>query len=194
MVARALVKIGLNLLSDTCERTEVGPTTFPQAIDLVTGARAVTERIVSCCGFVRPSSVAALRHEGKHAFRILFDGVGWKVYSAFFSGRVCTMAMFPGPNRDDWCTADISEPYRTDETGVAEPWSVRRSRIMQPLSARVEHDFGRILLSLDLINLRSGDSRSEKVMRDEGDEKGEEVAARFGERMRRRQTRSLALL
>lgn len=70
-IVRALTKIGLNLIFDSVDRTEVGLKTFSPAIEFVQTGRGITPRFLALSGFVWADDMTFLKHgDGGHAFRL----------------------------------------------------------------------------------------------------------------------------
>jgi hypothetical protein len=154
---RSLMKLGINLIHDTCEHTTVTPDSFKDAIRLVMGAIGLNKRHFQVSGFVWPSDLRTLhRSDSGHSFRLIHDANTWHVFSSFFGGRVCTAIQFPGPSRESWTTADISTPLASDERDVSEDWEIQRHWFLIPTRYHVEWaDPSRIIPSVQLANAKS---------------------------------------
>ena len=54
------------------------------------------------------------------------------MYSSFFGGRMGAFVVFPGPNNEDWGSAEIVAPIKSPS------WEFKTTRIIQPLPVTVE--------------------------------------------------------
>jgi hypothetical protein len=144
---RGLMKIGLNLVAAVCGNTPVDQSTFLQVIRLIRGDMQVTPPLLQRCGFVRPEAVACIAAAGSHSFQLTHAGGHWHVYSSFFGGRIASYVMFPGPNKEDWRTANVVAPVKSKD------WRVTTSRIAQPMGVNVEwRESAKIVPTIQLLN------------------------------------------
>lgn len=155
-IIRALTKLGINLLRDTCQRTTVDHRSFSQAIGFVMGRSEPSINLFHQCGFIWPSDVAELhRDDGGHSFRLLHDSQRWRLYCSFFGGRVCATVRFPGPCNENWSTADISTPLASHERDVSPEWQVSRHRMLLPYPCHIEWTAPeRVIPSVELLNTK----------------------------------------
>jgi len=147
-VLRAVLKIGLNLLSHCCIETSLRHPEFKKWIGLVSGALPVRINHLKQCGFTRPYCVQNLFHTGKsHRFRIIYDSGIWKIYSSYFNGDAATYAAFRGPSFEDWVTMDLEMPLATGEIQV-----LTSTKLVLPMqTASIEwQDSGKICPSLQM--------------------------------------------
>jgi hypothetical protein len=135
---RALTKIAINLISDTCESTRVDSRTFPEAISFVLSGSNAHPSMFRDIGFVCPNEVAELhRNDAGHAFRIHFDRRTWTVYSSFFGGRVCSVVRMPGVSSEDWTSCDISTSIPVASAPAATTkWEILKSSLLRPISVK----------------------------------------------------------
>jgi hypothetical protein len=148
---RALMKIGVNFLAAYCKKTPVNPDTFRQAIRLIRGEVHAPPQLLMSNGFVRAEDIKVIKGEkGAHTFRLVYLDRRWLVYSSFFGGRLGAVVHFPGPNKEEWNTADITAPIGRKD------WTVTTSAIIQPLRVRIEwNDSARLCPSLRIHNANS---------------------------------------
>lgn len=149
---RALVKIGINLLSHICEKTEVNHRTFGNAVQFVMGAADLSVKRLHEFGFTYAADVSALRcPSDAHQFRLIYDARRgmWALYCAFFSGKLGAFICFPGTSREDWSTVDVIVPLGSPK------WQIDKTVILQPLKFRVEwKDLTKVIPALRCMNLR----------------------------------------
>lgn len=152
-VLRSLVKMGINLLrwKDVCTETEVDRDHFPAAVRLVTGEQAVSNRAFKNTGFVYADDLRPLEcPKDHHKFRLQYDRGIWRIWFAFFSGRIGAFVRFPGPSRESWCTADVRVPIGSRD------WSVHKSPILQPICVRIEwKELQKVIPSVPMENTRA---------------------------------------
>jgi hypothetical protein len=155
-LVRALTKIGLNLLFDTAERTDIGAKTFSAATSFVLTGRGPNPRFLSSCGFVWPEDIAFLRHaDGGHAFRLIHKRGMWNVMFSFFGGKAGAFVKFPGPSQEICQCAQGSTPLRSVSRDVNRDWQVFYPKFDFPVNLHV--DLGnpnRIVPSLKLFNVQ----------------------------------------
>lgn len=151
-VLRSLVKISLNLLWFVCEHTPVDREHFANAVQMVMGERRVARRLFDRNGFVDAVSNAVLEcPKDSHCFRLVHDSGWWNVHFAFFGGRIGAFVHFPGPNSENWRTADVVAPIQSSN------WHVRTFRLLLSLTPSIEwRDLNRMIPSLPLTNVQSG--------------------------------------
>ena len=131
MTLRALAKIAINILAEFCTNTPVNKNTFEDVVKVIVGRTPVTDNLLKMNGFVYPSDIESIKcPNGGHSFRLLYMDKQWHVYSSFFGGRIGTFVKFPGPNNEDWCSADLQAPLKSKE------WSKITSNILQPITVR----------------------------------------------------------
>lgn len=149
-VLRGLVKIGINLLYWSCDKTPVDRGTLEQPIKVVTGETPVRAGLLALNGFVHVDDIAALQCKpGEHHFRLVYDTRrgSWHIYFGFFGGRIGATVWFPGPSNEQWLTADITAPIENSN------WSVRKSPIYLPIRTRVEWaDLSKVIPSVPFVN------------------------------------------
>jgi len=150
-VLRSLIKIAINLLYYVCARTEVDRNHFAWAIRMVTGEQRVSSRAFAENGFVYANDLVTLGcPKNHHSFRLQHDRGLWRVWLAFFSGRIGAYVCFPGRSSETWRTVDVEVPVGDRN------WRVRTSPILQPLTARVEwKDLQKVIPSLPMENTRA---------------------------------------
>lgn len=146
---RALLKMGLNLIAAFCPNTPVDKETFKLANRIIRDeAGQITAKLFSANGFVWPSDIETIKAPGvSHSFRLTYLDGRWQVFFSFFGGQVGARVFIPGPNHEDWKTADIVSPLGSKE------WTVTKSAMILPLNAHVEWNDGkRIVPSFKLQN------------------------------------------
>lgn len=150
-IARGLIKTGINLLRFACKSTLVDREHFGEGIRVVTGERQLSDAALRDCGFVHATDLLPLDcSAGTHSIRLLSDGGVWRVWFAFFGGRIGAAASFPGPNEERWRTTDVTIPIGNGE------WIIRESPLLQPVRARVERkDLQKIIPSIPMTNTSS---------------------------------------
>jgi len=132
---RALMKIGVNALKDTCTKTEVNRHTFPDATDIVMRRRRLKKEIYFQFGFMNPELVSSLsrKNDNGHTIRLMHTSIVvpqlWTVIMTFFGGAMAAFVRFPGPNYEDWVTADISMPLRTAKGDLNKQWKVEKTAL-----------------------------------------------------------------
>ncbi len=152
-VVRALMKLAVNLLIDSCRRTTLNRKTIEPVIRFILGELAPPPGLLLSNGFVLPASVEVMgAHSQSHRFWLIHHGGEWTAVSSFFGGRVFASVRFPGPNREAWNFLEIEVPLDDDKSN----WS-RKDRIVTPyvrLSIEWE-DAGRLIPSVPLTNFQS---------------------------------------
>ncbi len=153
-ILRALVKLGINLLRECCERTTVDSHHFREATDFVLGKRAFPADLPRRCGFVRPDDFADLhRSDDGHSFRLTHSGNQWYLQCSFFGGCVCALVDFPGPSDESWCVLDVSTPLATGDRDITRDWTTTPRYIYTRQRYCVEWtDPSLIVPSIGLIN------------------------------------------
>jgi hypothetical protein len=148
---RALMKIGVNLLAAYCKKTPISTETFPKVIRLIRGDIHPTPVDVASNGFVRADGLEDIKGPpGTHTFRLVFVDGEWFVYSSFFGGRIGAFVHFPGPNKEDWNSAEIAAPIGS------KAWPFKESRLITPMRVRIEWtDSAKICPSLEIQNSKS---------------------------------------
>lgn len=133
-VLRALSKLAVNLLSHCCPNSPINRMELRDVIRVIRwGESAVSNELLSANGFVHALDIEPIKAGSvEHSFRLLHMDAQWYVYSSFFGGRIGSFVRFPGPNREDWCCADIMAPLRS------KAWTIRTSSILQPLKVHIE--------------------------------------------------------
>jgi len=151
MTLRALAKMAINILAEFCPNTPVNKNHFGDVIKIIVGDHPVTANLLKMNGFVYPSDIESIKcPNGGHSFRLLYMDKQWHVYSSFFGGRIGTFIKFPGPNNEDWRSADICAPLKSKN------WSKTTSNILQPFTVRHGwQDLKKIIPSAEMINLKS---------------------------------------
>ena len=126
-VLRALVKIGINLLSHICKRTSVNKYTFTSAVAFVLDDHGRGSSMADS-GFVRNEGAQAMGCPKRaHKFHLSY-GRNWALDCAFFGARIGATVAFPGPNHEWWRRAEITMP-------LGEPaLQIQTSRILVPRS------------------------------------------------------------
>jgi len=138
-LVRALTKIGLNLVYDTVDRTDVNSATFAAATGFVRKGTGPTPRFLRSCGFVRVGDLEFLQHgTGGHAFRLVHDGRLWKVMLSFFGGKVEAFVQFPGPCNERWTCAQGSTPLKSPNCDVSKQWTVSYPKVVFPVHLHVD--------------------------------------------------------
>jgi hypothetical protein len=111
---RVFIKIGINLISETCKNTVVDRSTFRPAIDAVLEEGVVTPTHLTENGFVAPAAFNVIHDvEGNgHSARLVFSRVlrRWTAYLSFFGGKMAAQVSFPGISNENWLTADVGAP------------------------------------------------------------------------------------
>lgn len=160
-IARALIKIGLNLLRYHCSNTEIDREHFPAATELVIGPRTDENFLTTRCGFLPPETLSFLAaQDGEHRFLIIHDGQLWTVYSSFFGGRVATQAQFPGPSNEKWKIVEVTVPL------FSKNWRFETRTIYPAFEAEIEwQDVPKIIPSVPLSNGRVEEIRVPKKKR-----------------------------
>jgi hypothetical protein len=141
VITRALTKIGINLLSHLCEKTPVNLFTFVEPVPFVLGELALDVRVYSRWGFVWPNDLAEIhRYDNGHAARVVYDTSKrmWIFYISFFGGKMAAMVEIPGPNTEDWLTADVSTPLSSKTVDVTKLWVEKKSKEFKPFDVHVE--------------------------------------------------------
>ena len=155
-IVRALTKMGINLLHDTCDHTIVNRETFSKAIAFVLGEFEVqpSNAMFRQSGFIRPADLDGLhRDDGGHFFRLVHDGGCWRLWSSLFGGRVCSTVRFPGPSYETWTTADIGTPLVSSDRDVSGEWRVSHYASLLPIRTHVEWtDPKRVIPSVEMLN------------------------------------------
>jgi hypothetical protein len=145
---RGLMKIGLNLLAASCEKTSINLNTFSQAIKLVRGEIALRPSFLGRHGFVRHGDLEAIKSPpGTHSFRVMYTDREWWVYLSFFGGRIGAHVSIPGPSKEDWNCADIVAPLNS------KAWTVSKRRLYLPMKVHIEWQSSKTICpSLNLLN------------------------------------------
>ena len=148
---RALEKIAINILAHICQNTPVNKTSFEHIIKVIMGQRLLTLQMWQRNGFVYPPDIDQIKcPNGGHSFRLLHTSGEWHVVSSFFGGRICSFTVFPGPNDEAWCTANIQAPIGKRN------WTITTSTILQPLHFHCGwKDMSKIIPSVEMVNTRS---------------------------------------
>jgi hypothetical protein len=147
-ILRALVKIGINLLSHICEKTIVSKDTFSEAIGFVLDDRGKGPSWGDS-GFVRNEDLQALNCPARaHKFRLTY-GPNWSLDCAFFGGKIGATVAFPGPNHESWARAEVTVPLGSVD------WRIERFQIVVPRRMSVEWDVTKVVPSILLKNVRS---------------------------------------
>ena len=112
---QAICKIGFNLLAFCCPSTPINLTTFPRTVRWITSGDYNPEfGDVQKFGFIRPAAVNELQCPPRsHKFRLVYDisSHTWKMYAAFFEGKVAAYVAFDGPHHETWSTMEVIAPY-----------------------------------------------------------------------------------
>lgn len=117
---RALMKLGLNLIAAFCPNTPVNHRSFADPIEVIRGEVQIPARVVSANGFVHAEDIHAISAPGNaHSFRLAHVDDQWHVFSSFFGGRIGTHIRVPGPNHEEWKSADIVAPLRSKNSEVS---------------------------------------------------------------------------
>ena len=148
-VLRALAKIAINVLAAYCPNTPIDNRHFGDVIKVIIGKTPVSSRLIRANGFVCASDIQPIRDSnGGHSFRLLHMKGHWMIYMSFFGGRIGAFVRFPGPNNEQWCSANIVAPLHSGE------WTFTLSPILQPLIVRTEwEDQAKIMPSVEMRNV-----------------------------------------
>lgn len=115
-IARAIAKIGFNLLAYHCVATNPCRSTFTRTVEWILEDKHADEFLnLKRHGFIDPSGLADFNcPSDAHKFRLMHDPTKniWKVYAAFFGGRAAAFAEFSGPNKESWAVMDVVAPIR----------------------------------------------------------------------------------
>jgi hypothetical protein len=137
---RALMKIGLNLLAAYCTKTPVDHLTFVRAVQIIRGEMQLQPEGFRRNGFVHAEDLHCIKAgDNDHSFRLMHVDGEWQVYASFFGGRAGAFVRVPGPNHEDWNSADIVVPIRSRK------WEFTPSPILRPMSVRVAWQGSRAL-------------------------------------------------
>lgn len=163
IIARALLKIAMNLMSQGLGGEFVNYRTFPEAIDFVLYDKPMEQRFLKGLGFVKPSDLKALHHQNKgHAARILNYNSFWVCMMSFFGGRIGAAAAFPGPYHPEIRTINFSMALKSSA------WEQKASCILQEIQFGVVNDPKLINPTYPLFNAKTamvGMPRSKNPMK-----------------------------
>ncbi len=139
---RALMKLGLNLIAAHCPQTPVNHQSFKNVIRIIRNeAGQIPLSLMLSNGFVHAEDVQAIKAPGNgHSFRLFHADGKWHVYSCFFGGQVGSYVQVPGPNHEEWRSADIVAPLGSKD------WKVSTSHILPFMKPRVEWNDGSIVM------------------------------------------------
>lgn len=148
---RAMAKIAVNLLAHCCEKTPVNCDSFGPVINVIRGKDHVNPALFTRNGFVQPDLLGQIKVQNNaHSFRLVHLDGNWIVYSAYFGGRVGTIVVFPGPNFEEWITADLTVPLNSRQ------WTLRTSPLLQPLKVKpLWKGLDQIIPSAEILNVES---------------------------------------
>lgn len=166
-VLRALTKIGINILYDCCERTEVDYRHFPGAIGFVLGSKRPGKSLIDTSGFVSPKDLSDLhRQDGGHAAKLYYQTGIWTIEISFFGGRICAVVRIPGPSREEWQWCKVGTPLKSKERDVSSEWLVTTGKLFVPRRYHINwNDPDVIIPGLELVNTR-GQLKSVRVTRE----------------------------
>ncbi len=132
-VLRALMKIGLNLIAAYCSRTPVNCRTFAHAIRVIRGEVQITHAMIQANGFVHARDIQGIKGSpNEHSFRLIHVDRVWHIYSSFFGGNIGAYVQLPGPNHEEWNSADVVAPMKS------KTWTFTTSRILPIMTTHVE--------------------------------------------------------
>jgi hypothetical protein len=135
MVLRALVKVGVNLLSYVSSPTAVNRGTFPQATMFARWGQDWMPEPRSN-GFVTERALSSFAgEENTHRLQLRYSGGSWRFLAVFFGGRIGTCVHFPGAPIGENIRYDVIAPISVRD------WTVIRHRVYLPDAAiRTEWD------------------------------------------------------
>jgi hypothetical protein len=149
---RALMKVGLNLIAAYCPNTPVTHESFRQAIRIIRDeAGQLPRSVLQRNGFVHVGDIQTIAAgDNAHSFRLVHIDKMWHIYSSFFGGKVGACVRVPGPNNENWRSADIVAPLYSKD------WRIETSRLLYPMKVCVEwHDGTVVTPSFKLQNAMS---------------------------------------
>lgn len=142
-VVRALMKIGFQSLVRYAQKTNIrNDVGFRRTRDIICGAVELSASELALSGFVAPCGMIDISKPASHAIRLSHNGEIWNAYLSFFGGRICAVAIFEGPNDEDWNSADFSAPIG------AKDWSVKTSILALPIKVQIEMSVPRMIPSI----------------------------------------------
>ena len=122
---RALIKIGINSIAAFCKNTLVDKTTFPQAVMMAREEFCLRPEYLRDNGFVHAEGSSFGLGGKDHLIRLVRDLDNWHVYFSFFGQQIGAYVVFRGPSGEDWRTADIVAPFKSDKWSVKTYMDVR---------------------------------------------------------------------
>lgn len=127
---RALMKIGLNLIAAYCPNTPVNAESFGLVKTVIKGPVQVWPAAFNKGGFVYAEDVQPIKGAAnEHTFRLMYADSAWSIVSSFFGGDIGAYVRLPGPNGEDWNSADIVAPINS------KTWRLTTSRILPPMKS-----------------------------------------------------------
>jgi hypothetical protein len=148
---RGLMKIAVNLIAAYCPNTAVNPDTFNAVNQLIRGNVQINERLMQTNGFVQAKNIESIAAKDRaHSFRLIHANGIWYVYSSFFGGRIGSFVNFPGPNKENWLTADIIAPLYSKD------WEFNTSPLVKALVHTIDwNESAKLCPSLKLQDSRA---------------------------------------
>lgn len=126
LVVRALVKIGVNLLTHILGPGVVNSTTFPIATRFARWGADIQPNL-NRNGFVTQSTLTAIVcPERSHKFELLHSHGLWRLIAVFFGGLIGGCVYFPGPLPERDFRYEIVVPIGGKQ------WKIAKSRIHLP--------------------------------------------------------------
>lgn len=150
-VSRALIKIAINLLAYSLNKTSVDRRYFLDAAKVVTSEVRGGPFVTRNNGFVVPHKLESIAKVDAHVFWLVHRDGWWRGYFSFFGGRICAKCQFPGPNWDDRDAIEIVSPISQGDL------TVNHRLIVPELSASVEWDLEGVIPSVKLNRIKSGE-------------------------------------
>jgi len=144
-VLGCLWKIGINLLVHICDHTKINRQSFP-IIDVIAGRQDPPPACLISNGFVVPKNLQNIwLDENTHSIRVTNNRENhWWFHFAFFGGKVCAAVNFRGQNNEDWLSAEIHAPIKSDQ------WKIEKAKIWTPPPhCLITDDIRKIIPSFD---------------------------------------------
>jgi hypothetical protein len=132
MTLRAMIKIGLNLVAAFCRTTVVNRETFSAAMRIIRGEMQVNRPVIAGNGFAFVEDIRDISAEGNdHAFRLTHMNSAWHVFASYFGGKIGSYVGFPGPNQEEWRSAQIVAPLKSKN------WTIQTSPLLTAKHVRI---------------------------------------------------------
>jgi hypothetical protein len=99
---------------------------------IIRGEMQVNRQVIAGNGFAFAEDIRNISAEGNdHAFRLTHMNGAWHIFASYFGGKIGSYVGFPGPNQEEWRSAQIVAPLKSKD------WLIQTSPLLTAMRVRV---------------------------------------------------------